>query len=276
MGPPPDTRLVSFPVRAGRWLRSDDRDGVVLNHMAAAQKPGLKPGEPVLLSIEGRQRTFRLVGVVEEIGSPAVAYVARATLAEALGTSSEARMLRIATHAGSPQERSRVIRALDDTLSAGGIPVESVMPLSELRTAVGDHILILIRSLVAMAIILGIVGTLGLASAMGVSVVERTRELAVMKVIGATPSRVTRELVREGLVVGLASFPIALGISFPLTLLVDSIVGSLGFLAPLPLVFSPVAAAAWLATVAVVALAATAIPARRAAAQGIREALAQT
>lgn len=249
---------------------------MVLNHLAASQMPHLRPGDSVLLSIEGKTRTFRLVGVVEEIGSPAVAYVNRQALASAPGTESDARMLRIATNARTAQERALMIRTLDDTLSRNGIGVESVMPLSELRTAVGDHILILIRSLVAMAVILGIVGTLGLASAMGVSVVERTRELAVMKVIGATPSRVTRELVREGLLVGLGSFPIALGISFPLTLLVDSIVGSLGFLAPLPLVFSPLAALAWLVTVAAVSLVATAIPARRAARQGIREALAQT
>jgi hypothetical protein len=43
---------------------------------------------------------------------------------------------------------------------------ESVQPLAELRTAMGDHVLVLVRLLVAMAAILGIVGVLGLVSAM--------------------------------------------------------------------------------------------------------------
>ena len=39
MGPPANTRLVSFPLIAGRWLERDDVDAVVLNHMATAQRP---------------------------------------------------------------------------------------------------------------------------------------------------------------------------------------------------------------------------------------------
>src|SRR6185369_3772391 len=51
MAPPPGTRMIDFPLRAGRWLRPADADGVVLNHAAAAQQPQLRVGDPVLLSI---------------------------------------------------------------------------------------------------------------------------------------------------------------------------------------------------------------------------------
>jgi putative ABC transport system permease protein len=64
--------------------------------------------------------------------------------------------------------------------------------------------------------------------------------------------------------------------SIPLTLLVDALVGSLGFLAPLPLVVSPYAAALWLAIVIAASWLATLLPARRAGRMSVREALAQT
>ncbi|HEY3352192.1 MAG TPA: FtsX-like permease family protein [Polyangia bacterium] len=139
----------------------------------------------------------------------------------------------------------------------------------------GDHILILIRALMALAAILGIVGALGLGAVMGVSVLERTRELGVMKTLGATPRRIVRLLVAEGTAIAALSWVLAFALSIPLTLLVDRIVGNLGFLAPLPLVVSAAAAALWLGLVVVVAVVATVLPARRAARLVIRAALAQ-
>jgi putative ABC transport system permease protein len=137
----------------------------------------------------------------------------------------------------------------------------------------GDHILVLVRVLQAMAALLGAVGVLGLVSAMGVSVVERTRELAVLKTLGATPARITRMLVSEGLTIAGLSFVAAWALSVPLTLLVDRVVGNLGFLAPLPVVLSPAATLAWVGVGTVATLGATILPARRASALVIREAL---
>lgn len=127
----------------------------------------------------------------------------------------------------------------------------------------------------ALAAILGIVGALGLGAVMGVSVLERTRELGVMKTLGATPRRIVRLLVAEGTAIAALSWVLAFALSIPLTLLVDRIVGNLGFLAPLPLVVSAAAAALWLGLVVVVAVVATVLPARRAARLVIRAALAQ-
>jgi putative ABC transport system permease protein len=274
MAPPVHTELMTLPVKAGRWLRDDDADAVVLNHVAAAQMPEATVGSTVNILIDGQPSTWRVEGIVEEIGSPAVAYVTSSAFARATSGQGRVRMSRIALKPGV--QRSNALRRIDEAMSEAGMAVESVTPLSEQRTAVGEHILILIRTLVAMATILGIVGTLGLGSAMGTSILARTRELAVMKVVGATPQRITRMLVAEGLAVGALSWIAAYACSIPLTRLVDELVGSLGFLAPLPLVSSPWAAGLWLVMLIAVSGLATVLPARRAGALSVREALAQT
>lgn len=276
MGPPAATTLVRFPVLAGRWLLPADGDAVVLNHVALAHVPHVRVGDTVSLSVDGRLTRWQVVGIVEEIGSPGVAYVTDHAFAAVSGSEGRARMLRVATRAREPQARAAAIRTIERDLAEAGVGVESAIPLAELRTAVGDHILILIRSLIAMAVILAIVGTLGLGSAMGVSVVERTRELGIMKTIGATPARIVRMLVGEGTAIGALSFVGAFLLSIPLTCFVDLLVGNLGFLAPLPLVLSTFAAVIWLALVVVVAALATFVPARQASARPIREALATT
>ncbi len=276
MAPPPGTKLLRLPVKAGRWIAEGDRDEVVLNHAAAAQVPRLGVGSTVLLSFDGPPAHYRIAGVVEDIGSPAAVYAADELVARATGTEGRARMFRIATTARSSQERNEVIRRIERVLLESKVGVEATVPLSELRTAIGDHVLILIEMLVAMAVILAIVGALGLGSAMGVSIVERTRELGVMKTLGATPTRIVRMLVAEGAAIGALSWMLAFALSIPLSLFVDRLIGTLGFLAPLPLILSAPGTVIWLGLVAAVSLVATLVPARRAARMVVREALTRT
>jgi putative ABC transport system permease protein len=276
MAPPPDTRLLQLPVKAGRWIAEGDRDAVVLSHSVAAQAPQSGVGSTVLLSFDGPPAAYHVVGVVEDIGSLPAVYVTDQLFARATGTGGQARMFRIATNARSSGERLGLIRAIERTLTESGAGVEAAFPLAEMRTAVGEHVNVLIGTLLAMAVILAIVGALGLGSAMSVSVVERGRELGVMKALGATPRRIVRMLIAEGSVIGALSWLLALGLSVPLSLFVDGLIGTLGFLAPLPLILSFAGAATWLGLVAVVSLLSTLLPARRAAAMVVREALTQT
>jgi len=273
LAPPAHTGLIRLPVRAGRWLEPADTDAVVLNHVAFAQAnaAGVGVGERVWLSLDGQRSNWRVVGVVEEIGSAGVAYVTDSAFSRVMGTRGRARMLRIVTRAQTAPERQAAIRSIDDASAAA--EVELVTPLSELRTAVGDHVVILMRALLAMAVVMAIVGALGLGSTLGTSVVERTRELGVMKALGATPARISRLIVAEAAFITALSFVFALTASVPLTFAVDWLVGNLGFLAPLPLVIGVSPAFVWLVLSAVVGLSASWLPARRAAALSVREAL---
>ncbi|MEO7494468.1 MAG: FtsX-like permease family protein [Massilia sp.] len=273
LAPPAATRMISFPVLAGRWLRADDEDAVVLNHAALARAPALRIGQRITLSIDGRARDWRLVGVVEEIGAAGVAYVNQAAFARAAGTGEAARMLRIAARAGSPAQREQLVRAIDQLLLDDGVSVDTAVPLTELRTAMSDHIAILIKALMAMALVMASVGGLGLTAAMSISVLERAREFGIMKTIGATPRRISALLLGEALSIAAAGWCAALLLALPLTLLLDILVGQLGFVAPLPFVVAAAPAAAWLALLALLSVLATWLPARRAGQSSVAVAL---
>jgi putative ABC transport system permease protein len=272
--PPVDTALVRFPLMSGRWLVPGDTDAVVLNHLALVQAPHVRVGDRVSLSVDGRPTDWHVVGIVEEVGSPAAAYVTDEALARVAGAPGHTQTVRIVTTASDPEARVEVIRAVEHALEQAGVGVELAIPLVELRTAMGDHVVILVRMLIAMALLMATVGAIGLTSAMGMSVLERTRELGVMQAIGATPGAVLRLIVTEGVFVGALSWVAALLLSVPLTALVGNIVGRLAFWLPLPLVLSPEAMLLWLALVLVGAMGATALPAWRASRLTVREALA--
>jgi putative ABC transport system permease protein len=133
----------------------------------------------------------------------------------------------------------------------------------------------LVRALVALACVLASVGLLGLTSAMTTAVIERTREIGVMKAVGATRGQVLRLILAEGLLTAVTSAALALFVALPLTSGVESMIGRLGFLAPLPFVVSTGAIAGWLVLAGAFSLVATWLPARRAASISVREAIAQ-
>lgn len=275
MASPLETRMVSFPLVSGRRLLAEDSDGVVLNHTAwnVARKPLL--GEVITLSLEGTLARKTLRGVIEEIGSPGTAYLTEPAFAQATGSQGAASMVRIRSSAVSAADRENLVRALEHELVTAGYPVEMVIPFSELRTAVGDHVLILIRSLLAIAGVMGLVGMLGLVATAGMNVLERTREIGLMKALGATPRTLTARLLRETFAVSATSGVLGVLVGLPLTLGLDRLIGMLGFLAPLPLVVSWSAVALWAGLVAGVSLLAAWLPARRAGRLVVREALAR-
>jgi putative ABC transport system permease protein len=274
LAPPEGTRMVSFPVLQGQWLGAQDPpNAVVLNHAALAQRPGLRLGDEVLLSIDGRLSRWTLVGVVEEIGAAGVAYVHPGALAAVVGDAGSARVVRITSDAADTASRSRRLREIDDAITGWGLALDSVRPLSELRTAMGDHIVILIRSLVALAGVMALVGGFGLASSLGVSVLERTREFAVMKTLGAAPARLTALVLSQARITALASSLVAFALSLPLTAALDLWVGRLGFVAPLPFSISAAAVGLWVLLSLVLSWIAGRIPAATAAHAPVAESL---
>jgi putative ABC transport system permease protein len=168
---------------------------------------------------------------------------------------------------------AETMRGVERALAASSASVSLVLVDSELRTAMGDHIVILIRALVAMAVVMATVGGLGLAANMSVSVVERQRELAVMKTLGATPARLVRLVQQEAQLIAWLGAALAVGLSLPLTALLDALVGRLGFVAPLPFAVAPAGVVAWVAASAALAGLAAWWPARNAARLGVAQAL---
>jgi len=270
-GLPADTTLVRFPVLAGRWLRAGDDRVVVLNHSAAAAVPDAKVGSTVTISVDGRPQTWRIVGFVRDLGSPATAYVPSPTLALATGASDTTELLYVACKAG---KRDEAIRRVESSLEKAGMGIDVSIPVTLLRSAVGGHMAVLLGLLQGLAALMTLVGILGLTAAMSTGVVERTRELGVMQAVGASPALILRVILAEGLFIGLLSSVLAVALAIPFTALVGGILGRLAFRVPLPLVVAPGAVIAWLAIALTASALATAVPAWRASRRSVREALA--
>jgi putative ABC transport system permease protein len=147
------------------------------------------------------------------------------------------------------------------------------MPLSLLRSAIAEHMGVLVRSLLAMAFLMAAVGVLGLMSTMSMNIFERTRELGVMRAIGATPQAIGQLVVIEGLIIGVLSLVFAFSFSLLLSAFIGNLIGNMSFRTPLPLSIAPLAFLIWTGLVFLGSILATTYPAWRAGRITTREAL---
>ena len=271
---PPETNLIGLPLLIGRWLRADDVDAVVLNQNAKALFPQAEVGDSIQLAAEGNPSTFRLVGVVKQILSPATAYATPNGFVTATGVSPQStNAVRVVVDQHDANTIQVVTREIERKLAAENVSVKVIITETMLEEATGGHVYVFIAALMLMSAVMAVVGALGLMSSMGTSVIERTREFGIMRTIGARSSIVLRNVISEGVLIGLMSWVFAIVLSIPLSLGVGYLIGNMAFRAPLPLIVPPSGVALWLLTIVIGSMAASAYPAWQASQLTIRETL---
>jgi putative ABC transport system permease protein len=261
IGLPPDTPLLAAGVAAGRWLDAHDDKAIAVSRSLLRDEPGLGVGDDVRLAIGSENSAWHIVGIVDT-GPQAVAYAPFAALA-ALHGHERATMLAVALES-STQNRLDTILRLRAELERAGMSVTSSQALSEARRSLEDHLLMVVQFLGMMGWVMIVVGGMGLASTMSIAVLERTREIGVLRAIGARHGAILRIVQAEGLVIALLAWAVSLPLSVPMSLALADAFGKVMF--PVPVSTWPEARGTllWLALVVVVSIAACAWPARRA------------
>jgi putative ABC transport system permease protein len=145
---------------------------------------------------------------------------------------------------------------------------------SEIIAQQSRPVRILVTLLLAMALLIALVGGLGLMGAMGLSVLERTREIGVMRSIGAQNRAIFQLVVAEGMLIGLISWGLGALVSLPVARLLNRLVGVAMLNVPLRFVFSVDGLLIWLIAVLILSALASLVPARNAVRLAVREILA--
>jgi len=270
---PPSTDLVEVQMLEGRWLDTVDDDAIVLNQMAhSSMFRDVQVGQYISLKVQDRPLRKRVIGIARELLTPSAGYVTAATYAAATNGTEDANALRIRF---GPSAASQITATIVAALERNQIGVKTVMTKQRVGAAQAGHIYILVCALGFIATMMAVVGILGLASMLSTSVIERIRELGVMRAIGASNSDVMKSVLGEGVFVGVLSWLIAIPLSIPISAGVGGVLASISN-QPLTLALAPAAAGLWLALVLVASTAASFVPARRAAQLTVRQTLAVT
>jgi putative ABC transport system permease protein len=146
--------------------------------------------------------------------------------------------------------------------------------MADYRKVIEDHLLVLSTFLILMSILVLIVGGLGLASTMSINILERTREIGVLRAIGASSGSILKIIVAEGAIIGALSWALAIIIAWPVSAFVSTTFGMTFFEAPLKLAVSIPGIIFWLANSTGFAALASLYPAWSATQLTVRQTLA--
>jgi putative ABC transport system permease protein len=263
----PARGLLHPSILRGRWLDPADTDAVVVNTDVLDTDGDLQPGTAVVLVVDGRPQRRHVVGVARRIVAGPVLYANRAPGADI-------RRLVVVTgdHAASAQ--SDVARRLAERLTRDGFRVGSERTTGSLRALDRTNFGLIVTFLLAMAILLAVVGGLGLAGTLSINVLERSREIGVLRAIGAGNGDVVQLVLVEGLIVAVLGWLISAPLALPIGRALSSAVGRLFLGAPLEFHYSLGGAFVWLGLLLVLAAAASLLPVRLATRLTVRDVLA--
>ncbi len=279
-GVPLPTSMYGYQLRGGRWLQPDDSYAIVLNQKLASDV-GVKVGDWVTLKYgENDERNWQVVGLIFDPVLTTSSNVPRDILLRDLHEVGRGNTVWLKTQTQDPAAQIVAAKALREYFDQASIklsPVRGVFALGDATTEVAGTLIAQFNFIVAllalMAVIVGVVGSIALSGTLSLSVLERTREIGVMRAIGASSWTVARLFVGEGLLLGWLSWLIALPLSLPAGRLMVAALGQ-AFGLEFVYYYTPQGALLWLGIVTVLSILASWLPARSAIGISVRQSLA--
>ena len=272
---PHDSDLFKPRVVQGRWLQKAEPPEVVLNQPALEFYGNPALGSRQTIQIGGKSLVVTLVGVIEELDKPK-AYLDQTAFDAAANPQHRINSLMFVAGSKRYSEVMALKREIEAAIAQSDLPVLYVMSQAERVKVIYDHLNIILTALGLLSLLVLMVSALGMASATGITIQERTREIGVLRAIGATPPMIFQLFVAEGMLASVASIALGLLLAWPLSQVAAIFFGKLMLAedATLQPAFSSQGFAIVLVTTLVFGWLASRFPARRAIRISTRDALA--
>lgn len=222
---------------AGRWFESGEQEVLVITEQMQRRR-GYKLDERVELKIGKQTVNWRVVGVTRDLLSGDSTFYApieqarRAADAQPGLVHTVLIKLSDSSHSNVDSKLDDINRALRKNNMRGESRIVYQLE-AQIRGGFSPTFLILYMAMV----VLGIVGGLGLFGTITMNVLERRREIGVLRSVGASGPKVLFVFLAEGLLLGLIGWLVAVGAGLLAAPVLAGLLSSL--LLPLTVKFSP-------------------------------------
>ncbi|HVU61200.1 MAG TPA: ABC transporter permease [Mycobacteriales bacterium] len=261
----PNPDLSSLHVVSGRAPTGPDD---VVMDAGTAKKYHFSVGQQVKVLLAGPTRTMTLVGIVkfgtaDNIAGASIAAFALPTAQQVLDEPGHLDDINVLTKSGTDQ--AAVQRAIEAAMPSGVQVVTGQTVANEQTDSVDQALGIFNTALLVFAFISLFVGAFTIFNTFSIIVGQRTRELALLRIVGASRRQVFRSVLAEAALVGLVASIIGLGVGIGAAVGLEGLLRVFGISFPsASLVFRPRTAVIGLLVGVGVTVVAAISPARRA------------
>jgi putative ABC transport system permease protein len=278
LAPPADSRLVDPVILEGRWFRPGDDAVIVVNERFRETFPELKLGDHINIKIFGKEKIVSVIGFFQMAGKSGgyLAYTTYEYLSVIIHQNNRANSFRVtgSRDTMSLESQKALGREIETSLKEHGYRITDVQAGRSLTATTASGLNILTGFLLMMAVLIAVVGSIGLAGTMSLNVLERTREIGIIRAIGASDRSVMELVMVEGLLIGLMSWVFGLLLALPVSSLMANAIILALFGATADFTFTPIGVILWGIVVVILSVIASVGPARNATRLTIREVLA--
>jgi len=283
LGVPADTRILDFDFEHGYWPEPGSQ-GVVITTELFTTEEYLLPPATVTLIVGGQEIERPVTGIATGSLQGATMFMCRDDLADLQGIVGASTRVVVQADGSQFSHADRqtifaradlqqsILDDLDEHYLNHGYVVASTQTAAGQLEASSEHLDILTTFLLIMALALAVVGIIGLSGSMTLTVIESTREIGIMRSVGASHRAIFGVYITQGLVVGTISWFLGAWLSWPMSYgLMAALRAALEM--RLSYTFAPVGVVVWLVMVWIISAVASLLPAWRASQVSIRDAI---
>ena len=272
---PFDTGLKDYDLIQGAWLTGSQELEFVVNQKAAVSFEPLVIGQRYPIAVGNTEVFAKLVGVVREFDVAKI-YLDLTRYNELVNPDKKINSLMISLKDRSYENVIKVKKEIERIIVETGTSVLYVESQAERAVIIFEHLNIILMVIVFLSLLVLVVASMGMGSAMGINVMERTREIGVLRAIGATPETIVQLFVVEGFIISVLSVAAGLVLALPMSSLAAQFFGVLilGENTPLDFSFSEIGFFITLIVTLLFGYIASRVPAKKATRVSVREAIA--
>ncbi len=274
-GLPFDTIMMDPKLEEGRWLNDGDNWQVVVNR-DLIQETNLSLGDELVVKLLNVDRKFKIVGITTKTIRAPIVYINYAMFSKITGNNDQVNQVRVRTDLekiADVETQTATALLLEDRFHKAGLSNGLGQSQFQIFGFFSEPFDIILVVLVIMASLLAVVGSLSLAGTMGINVMERTREIGVLRSVGASNLSIRQVVVVEGVVIAVISWLFVVVISGPASAAMAGAVIFAVFKTALTFQFSYIGLFLWLLIVVVIGIISSLAPAGKAVRLTVREVL---
>jgi putative ABC transport system permease protein len=257
IGLQPDTALYRKTVLQGRWFTANDSSAVLINE-AIADKTGLKVGDSIDFHNDLYQARWQVVGIARDYNNPLGLGVMLASQAEVNAfqhlPATYTSQLLVTSTSSRQADIDALSKRLDDALGKAGLQGTVITTHAQVQANQANFLIVYVLFYSVVAII-ALVGAIGLFNALAMGVLERRREIGILRSMGATGGKVAQVFLAEGVGLGVVGWLLGIVVGIP------AAYGFIGLLSSVllrvPFAFNPVSLVVMLAFILIIAAAAS-------------------
>ena len=262
---PYQSDLLALDIESGHWINTINELQIVMNQQAWALYGNPEVGSMVPVTVDGKTLKVKLVGIAQQFEKAKI-YMDLSLYDSLFNPDHYVNSLMFVAKNRDYNSIITLKKDIENAIHSSGLDILYVMSQAERVKIIYDHLNIILSTILILSFLVLMVSAVGMASATGINIWERTREIGVMRAIGAIPRKIYHLFIYEGFIVSVLSIVLGVILAYPLSKIAAVFFGDLmlGNEAVLKYSFSPTGFWVTLCVTIIFAWMASMIPAKSA------------